>query len=401
MKQTEKLALHGGEPVRDSYLSYGSQWVTERDIEFVVETMRSPFLTQGPKIEEFERAVAEQVGAEYAVAFCNGTAALHGAMFAAGIGQGDEVITTPLTFAATSNAVLYQGGTPVFADIDPQTYLLDVAKAEALITSQTKVIVPVDFTGQPVNMQVFRELADRHGLVYIQDAAHSFGASYAGEPVGSVADMTMFSFHPVKPITTGEGGVIVTNNQDYYERLLRFRSHGITKDPRFMEREIHGPWYHEMIELGYNYRMTDMQAALGIVQLERIEEFIIHRQEIARYYEGAFEAYKEWLVTPKVVADASSGWHLYVISLRIENLTVGRREIFEALQAEKIGVNVHYIPVYFHPYYEKLGYKKGSCPVAEQAYETFITLPLFPRMSEQDIQDVIHAVDKVISFYKK
>jgi UDP-4-amino-4,6-dideoxy-N-acetyl-beta-L-altrosamine transaminase len=403
MNQMEKLAIHGGKPVRNSLLSYGSQWVIEEDIAAVVETMRSPFLTQGPQITEFERKVADKSGAKYAVAFCNGTAALHGAMFAAGIGEGDEVITSPLTFAATSNSVLYQGGIPVFADIDPHTYLLDVEAARNVITPHTKAIVPVDFSGQPVNMQAFRALADEHGLVYIQDAAHSLGASYDGKPVGSIADMTMFSFHPVKPVTTAEGGVIVTNNEEYYEKLLRFRSHGITKDNRWMEGKSEGPWYYQMIELGYNYRLTDIQAALGVTQMERLMEFLSRRNEIARQYDEAFAGLERdgLLRRPVVDVKAVSGWHLYVISLGLENLKTGRREVFEALQAENLGVNVHYIPVYWHPYYKKLGYERGICPCAEQAYETFVTIPLFPRMSDEDVQDVIAAVEKVVTFFAK
>jgi perosamine synthetase len=397
-KQCEKLAINGGTPVRDTVLSYGSQWINEQDIASVVETIKSPFLTQGPKITEFECMVAEQCGAKYAVAFCNGTAALHGAMFAAGIEKGDEVITTPMTFVATSNSVLYQGGTPVFADIDPKTYLLDRKKAEMAITSRTKAIVPVDFAGQPVDMQAFRKLADQFGLVYIQDAAHSFGASYNSQMVGSIADMTMFSFHPVKPVTTAEGGVIVTNSEKYYERLVRFRSHGITKDEHMMVGESEGPWYYQMIDLGYNYRMTDMQAALGLSQLNRLDSFLSRRREIVKQYNHAFEPYErdKLLLRPYIDLRATSGWHLYILSFRLENFTVGRRQIFEAMRAENIGVNVHYIPVYRQPYYENLGYKKGICPIAEEAYETFITIPVFPKMSDEDVSDVINAVEKVI-----
>lgn len=403
MNQLEKLAIHGGKPIRNSLLSYGSQWVTEEDIATVVETMQSPFLTQGPRIAEFESRVAEESGARYAVAFCNGTAALHGAMFAAGIEKGDEVITSPLTFAATSNSVLYQGGTPIFSDINPQTYLLDLEAVRASITPRTKAIVPVDFSGQPVNMQAFRTLADKHELVYIQDAAHSLGASYDGKVVGSVADMTMFSFHPVKPVTTAEGGIIVTNNEKYYEKLLRFRSHGITKDSRWMEGDSEGPWYYQMVELGYNYRMTDIQAALGVAQIGRLTELLSRRNEIAQQYDKAFAGLEHagLLWRPTVDKQAMSGWHLYVLSLNLENLKAGRREVYEALQAENLGVNVHYIPVYLHPYYKKLGYTRGICPQAEQLYETFITIPLFPKMSDEDVKDVIAAVEKVLSFFAR
>ena len=253
----------------------------EDDIAAVVETLRSPFLTQGPKVEEFEQAVADYVGAKYAVAFSNGTAALHGACYAAGIGDGDEVITTPITFAATSNAVLYCGGTPVFADIDERTYNIDPLEIEKKITSKTKAIMPVDFTGQPVNLDAIMEIASRHNLIVIEDGAHSLGANYKGRKIGSQADMTMFSFHPVKPITTGEGGIITTNSEVFYEKLKLFRSHGISKTPYSIEQ---GDWYYEMTELGFNYRMSDIQAALGVSQMHKIDGFIERRREIAALY---------------------------------------------------------------------------------------------------------------------
>ncbi|MGE5701486.1 MAG: UDP-4-amino-4,6-dideoxy-N-acetyl-beta-L-altrosamine transaminase [Clostridia bacterium] len=403
MSQAEKLAIHGGKPVREALLPYGSQWIDDHDVEVVVNTLRSPFLTQGPEIAKFEQAVAEVCGAKFAVAFSNGTTALHGASFAAGIGPGDEVITTPLTFAASSNCVLYQGGTPVFADIDPDTYLLDIEKTKEKITSKTKAIIPVDFTGQPVNIQAFMKLAKEHGVVVIVDAAHSLGASFNGSPVGAIADMTMFSFHPVKPVTTAEGGVIVTNSEEYYEKLRLFRSHGITRDERRFAGENEGPWYYEMQALGNNYRLTDLQAALGTSQMGRLQEYIAKRREISKQYDEAFEALENerLLKRPFQAPQAQSGWHLYIIQLQLENLTKGRREIFDALRAENIGVNVHYIPVYRFPYYQGLGYGAGLCPIAEQLYETFITLPLFPKMSVDDVQTVIRAVDKVLRFYAK
>lgn len=399
----ESLAINGGKPVRSSLLPYGQQWVEERDIEAVVSVLKGSYLTQGPKIEEFEKAVAAQAGSQYAVAFSNGTAALHGACFAAGIGPGDEVITTPLTFAASSNCVLYQGGTPVFADVNETSYLIDIEQVKSLITPKTKAIIPVDFTGQPVDMQAFRELAREHHLVMIQDAAHSFGASFDGKPVGSVADMTMLSFHPVKPVTTAEGGVIVTDNEEYYRKLRLFRSHGITRDPSDLVYESDGPWYYEMQELGYNYRMTDMQAALGISQIQRLDRFIDLRNEIAEEYSRGFSKLEEkgWVRCPSIHGKAHSGWHLYMLQLQLEHLRADRRTIFEALRAENIGVNVHYIPVYLNPYYRKAGYAPGLCPLAEKLYESFITLPLFPKMQASDIQDVIHAVNKVVEYYGK
>jgi perosamine synthetase len=397
----DKLALYGGRSVREKMLPYGTQWISEEDKQAVLEVLDSDFLTQGPRIQEFEQVVAHQSGAKYAVAFTNGTAALHGACFAAGIQPGDEVITTPLTFAASSNCVLYQGGAPVFADVHQQTYLLDIEKTRAKINQKTKAIIPVDFTGQPVNMRAFKNLAAEHDLVFIQDAAHSFGARYNGEPVGSVADMTMFSFHPVKPITTGEGGVIVTNDENYYEKLILFRSHGITKDrDQLIEKEV-GPWYYEMQQLGYNYRFTDIQAALGLSQITKLHSFLNQRRWIAEQYNIYLEdLQREGLIScPKQDRFSSSGWHLYIIKLNEEKLKVERQIIFEAIRAENIGVNVHYIPVYLHPYYQELGYLQGLCPVAEKLYNSFITLPIFPKMDECDVRDVIKAIKKVLIYF--
>ncbi|KJE29098.1 UDP-4-amino-4,6-dideoxy-N-acetyl-beta-L-altrosamine transaminase [Geobacillus kaustophilus] len=392
-----KLAIDGGTPVRESFLSYGQQWIDEEDIEAVVKTLRSPFITQGPKIEQFEEAIARYVGAKYAVAFANGTAALHGACFAAGISPGDEVVTTPITFAASANCVLYVGGTPVFVDIDEKTYNIDPNLIEEAITSRTKAIIAVDFTGQPADLDPIREIARKYGLVFIEDAAHSLGACYKGKKVGSLADMTMFSFHPVKPITTGEGGVIVTDHEEYYLKLKRFRTHGITTEN---VRKNEGPWYYEMVDLGYNYRMTDVQAALGLSQLTKLDAFVQKRREIAAMYHEAFSRIPGVRI-PYQLPYVDSSWHLYVLQLQLENFRVGRKEIFEALRAENIGVHVHYIPVYFHPYYQQLGYKKGICPVAEKWYEAVLTIPLFPKMSEYDIRTVMEGVNKVLSFYRK
>ncbi|WP_374120521.1 UDP-4-amino-4,6-dideoxy-N-acetyl-beta-L-altrosamine transaminase [Neobacillus sp. PS3-40] len=384
---------------RESYLPYGRQWIDDKDIQAVVEVLKGDYLTTGPNINQFEQAVADYVEAKYAVAFSNGTAALHGACFAAGIGDGDEVITTPMTFAASANCVLYQGGAPVFADIDEHTYNIDPIEIEKKITEKTKAIIPVDFTGQPVHLDSILEIAKKHNLIVIEDAAHALGATYKGRKVGSISDMTMFSFHPVKHITTGEGGIITTNNREYYEKLLQFRSHGITRDPDIMIRN-EGPWYYEMQFLGYNYRMTDLQAALGISQLSKIDRFVELRKKYVSMYNDAFKDLHA-IQIPYQVKDGSSSWHLYIIRLKREKLLVSRKQIFEALLNENIGVNVHYIPVHLQPYYQKLGYQRGICPNAEKLYEEIITLPLFPAMTEDDVQDVIKAVTKVIRLYSK
>lgn len=384
---------------RETYLPYGKQWIDEDDIKAVVNVLKGDFLTTGPYVGEFERAVADYVGTKYAVAFSNGTAALHGACYAAGIGEGDEVITTPITFAASANCVLYQGGTPVFADIDEKTYNIDPKKIEKKVTEKTKAIIPVDFTGQPVNLDVIHDIAKKHNLVVIEDAAHALGAKYKGEMVGSLSDMTMFSFHPVKHITSGEGGIITTNSKDYYNKLLMFRSHGITRDADKM-LENHGPWYYEMQFLGYNYRMTDFQAALGVSQLKKIDSFVSRRKKYVEMYNEAFGEVKQ-VITPFQHNDSDSSWHLYIIKLDLGALSVSRKEIFQALQAKNIGVNVHYIPVHLLPFYKEMGHKKGDYPIAEDLYERIISLPLFPAMEEKDVQDVIDAVKETIREYSR
>ncbi|MCE5169318.1 UDP-4-amino-4,6-dideoxy-N-acetyl-beta-L-altrosamine transaminase [Paenibacillus profundus] len=373
-------------------LPYGQQWLDEEDIQAVIDVLKSDFITQGPKIFEFEQSIANKVNAKYAVAFSNGTAALHGACYAAGVTEGDEVITTPITFAASSNCVLYQGGTPIFSDINLTTYNLDPDVMESKITTRTKAIIAVDFAGQPAEMERFKEIAEKYNLILIQDAAHSLGATYRGMKVGSMADMTMFSFHPVKAITTGEGGVIVTDSEKYYQRLLLFRSHGITKNPELLEGN-QGSWYYEMHDLGYNYRMTDMQAALGISQLQRLDQFLARRREIADKYTEAFAGLKG-LITPHQTSHSESAWHLYVTRWLSGSFKVDRRTLFDALRNEGIGVQVHYIPVYQHPYYEKLGYT-SLCEKAEEFYSTAISLPIYPKMNEVDVSDVIQAVKKV------
>ncbi|WP_214631376.1 UDP-4-amino-4,6-dideoxy-N-acetyl-beta-L-altrosamine transaminase [Paenibacillus agaridevorans] len=372
---------------RNTFLPYGKQWIDDEDIAAVVDVLQGDFITQGPAIERFERAVAEYVGAKYVVAFSNGTAALHGACYAAGISPGDEVITTPITFLASSNCILYCGGTPVFADIRPDTYNLDPDDVERKINSKSKAIIAVDFSGQPVETDRFSKLAKENGLVFIQDAAHSLGASYEGRKVGTLADMTMFSFHPVKHVTTGEGGVIATDSKEYRDRLLAFRSHGMTKDPALLERND-GPWYYEMQSLGYNYRITDIQAALGASQMNKLDRFVVRRREIAEQYNRAFADF-ECIMRPYQHPKSNSSWHLYVIRWRVG---IDRADAFAELRKRNIGVHVHYIPVYKQPYYRDLGYADQQCPEAEAYYEEAMSLPIFPAMSDDDVQDVIHAV---------
>lgn len=390
------LAVEGGSPVRNALLPYGHQCIDEDDIKAVVDVLRSDWLTTGPKVAEFEKRFAEMVGAKYAVAVNSGTAALHAAAFAAGIGPGDEVITTPMTFAASANCVLYCGGRPVFADVEADTLLLDPSFVESKISPKTKAIIAVDYAGQPCDYDALKKLSDEHGLILIADACHALGATYKNRKVGTLADMTVFSFHPVKHITTGEGGMVVTDNPDFAVKLRAFRNHGITADHR--QREAEGSWFYEMAELGYNYRLPDINCALGLSQLKKLDKFVARRRQIAALYDSAF-ADMTALSPLARRDDRKSSYHLYVVGLNLSKLNVSRLQVFGALRAENIGVNVHYIPVYWHPYYNKLGYGKGLCPVAEKAYEEIVTLPLFPAMSDRDAGDVIKAVKKVLRAY--
>lgn len=396
----KELAINGGTPVRDKYLSYGCQVVDEDDIEAVVSVLKGSYLTTGPSIKEFEEKVANYVGCKYAVAVSNGTAALHAACYSAGIKEGDEVITTPMTFAASANCVLYCGGKPVFADINPDTYNIDWKEIEKKITSKTKAIIVVDFTGQSVDLDKIKEIAQIYNLIIIEDAAHAIGTKYKGEMIGNISHMTEFSFHPVKTITTGEGGIITTNSKELYDRLILFRTHGITRDKEFLFNKYEGPWYYEQIDLGYNYRITDIQCALGISQLNKLDKFIKRRKELVKMYnEELCEI--DGILLQKEEDFSDTVKHLYIIKLELEKFRVGRKEIFEALQAENIGVNVHYLPVYLQPYYKKLGYKEGLCPNAEDLYKRMITLPLHVNMSDNDLKDVVLAVNKVLNYYRK
>ena len=396
----EKLAINGGIPVRETKIYYGKQWIDENDIYAVDEVLRSDYVTCGPKTQELERSLEQYTGARHAVAVSNGTAALHCACMAAGIGAGDEVITTPLTFAASANCALYCGAKPVFADVEEDTYNIDPKSIEDKITDKTKAVVAVDFTGQAVKHREIREICDRHHLIFIEDAAHAIATTYNGVQVGNLADITTFSFHPVKTITGGEGGAVLTNSDELYQKIQLVHTHGITHDPVLMEEPVHeGPWYYEQIMLGYNYRITDIQAALIVSQMKKLDQFKARRKQIVKMYDEAFAQIPE-IIVQKEIAESDTCRHLYIIRLDLEKLSCTRREFFDAMSAENVQCQIHYVPVYWFPYYQKLGYKKGLCPVAEEVYKGIMSIPLYPRMTDQDVSDVIHAVKKVVENYK-
>lgn len=395
-----ELAIFGGKPVREDKIFYGKQCIEQDDIEAVVNTLSGPYITCGPKVTEFEKRLCDVTEAKYALVVSSGTAALHLAALAAGIKEGDEVIVSPITFAASANCVLYCGGTPVFADINPKTYNIDPKSIREKITDKTKAIIAVDYTGQAVELDEIRKLCDEHNLVLIEDAAHSLGTKYNGKPVGSIADITTFSFHPVKTITGGEGGAVTTNSEEFFKRIHLLRSHGITRDINEMVNKSDALWYNEQIELGLNYRMTDIQASLLCSQIQKLDRFVKRRAEIAKTYDEAFKDMPE-IILQDTIDESYTGRHLYVIQLNPEKLKCTRREFFDALYAENTCPQVHYLPVYMHSYYEKLGYKKGICPNAEYLYENMMSIPLYPSMTEYDVNSVIEAVKKIVDYYRK
>lgn len=396
----EKLAIQGGTPVRETAIGYGRQYIDEEDIAAVVETLKSPALTCGPKIPELEKKLCEVTGAKFAVAVSNGTAALHIAAMAAGIKEGDEVIVSPITFAASANCVLYCGATPVFADIRPDTYNIDPASIREKITEKTKAVVAVDFTGQAVELEEIRQICEEHHLWLIEDAAHSIGTLYKGQPVGSIADMTTFSFHPVKTVTSGEGGAVTTNDEELYRKLCLYRAHGITRNQAEMVNPSDAGWYYEQVDLGYNYRMTDIQAALLISQLKKLSVFSTRRKEIVKKYDEAFGQMPE-ISVQREIPESDTTRHLYILRLNLDLLNCDRREFFDALRAENIGTQVHYIPVYHHSYYEKLGYEKGICPHAEKLYTEILSIPLYYSLTDSDVEDVITGVKKLVAYFRK
>ena len=397
----DQLAIYGGKPVRQDKIGYGRQWIDDDDIESVVKVLKSDYLTCGPTVSKCEEEIAHYVNAKYCTMCANGTAALHIAMLAAGVGPGDEVITTPLTFAASANCALYVGAKVVFADIDKDTYEVDPDDIERKITNKTKAIVSVDFTGQTANLDRIIEICKKHNIILIEDGAQSFGTTYKGKKVGSIADVTTFSFHPVKSITCGEGGAVTTNNDEFGKRIALFARHGITHDEKFMKDTPHeGPWYYEQIELGYNYRLTDFQAALLLSQLKKIDKFKNRREEIVKKYDDEFSKIPE-IKLMKYTEGSDTFRHLYIIQLKLDKLNCTRREAYDALAAEGIQCQVHYVPVYWFPYYKALGYKKGLCSNVEEVYNGFLTIPLYPKMTDDEVCDVIMAIKKVIDYYKK
>lgn len=398
--ETTVLAINGGKPVRDTYLSYGRQYIDSEDIDAVIQILKSDFLSCGPMIKKAEQKLCKVTGAKYCTMVSSGTAALHVACLAAGIGNGDEVIVPPITFAASANCVLYCGGTPVFADIDNHSWNISPKMAEQKITSRTKAIIAVDYMGQAADLNALGALCKKHNLILIEDAAHSIGTRYDNKMVGSIADLTTFSFHPVKTVTAGEGGAVATNDFSLYEKTQLYSKHGILRDrEKFINKNENNCYYEQQV-LGYNYRITDIQAALLCSQLDKLDLFSKRRKELTAFYDEEFSKIQE-IILPREIPQSNTTRHIYVVRLNINHLTVGRNTVLNALRAENIDASIHYIPVYLMPYYQQLGYQKGICPNAEEHYKSSLTLPLFYSMTDQDAADVVNAVKKVLNFYRK
>lgn len=396
----EKPAIEGGQPIRNKFLPYGNQWINEDEINEVIDSLKSDWITTGPKMLHFEEDFKKYIGSKYAVAVNSGTAALHISTSSIDINPGDEVITTPLTFIASANCVVYRGGTPILADIKKDTYNIDPNEIRKKITSKTKAIIPVHFTGQPCDMDEICEIAEENDLYIIEDAAHAIDAEYKGKKIGNISDLTIFSFHPVKNITTAEGGMVTTNFDELNESLLMFRTHGISKDAekRFGKS---GDFYYDMKCLGFRYNLSELHASLGIHQLNKLEDFQKRRREIVNIYNKELQNLEE-ITLPYVKENVKHSWHLYLIQLNLEKLKVNRDHIFKALREENIGVNVHYIPVHYHSYYKnKFGLREGILPNVEWLFPRLLTIPLFPKMSDNDVYDVINAIEKVIKYYRK
>jgi len=380
-----------------SFLPYGRQWIDEDDIAAVVNVLRGEWLTQGPTVEAFEADLAKSASARFAVAFSNGTTALHAACAALGLGPGDEVITTPITFTASANCVRYVGATPMLVDIEAKTATIDPARIEAAIGPKTRAIIPVHYAGQPARMAEIGAIAKRHGLAVIEDAAHALGATFGGSPIGSCShsDMAMYSFHPVKHVTTGEGGAITTNDEKLRDALRLFRSHGITRDPALLHTPSPGPWYQEQILLGHNFRLTDIQAALGRSQLAKLGRFVARRREIAARYDALFAPVRG--VEPVGRLDGTEhAFHLYVVRIDFAGLGKTRGEVMTTLRERGIGTQVHYVPVHMHPSYADRGWGPGSFPVSEAFYAEALSLPMFPAMQDADVDRVASTLVEVL-----
>jgi len=396
----DKPAIEGGTPVREDFLPYGVQWLDDKEISEVIDSLKSNWITTGPKMRFFEDKFKSFIGSKYAIAVNSGTAALHISTSSINIQPGDEVITTPFTFVASANCVVYRGGIPIFADIKKDTYNIDPSEIKRKLTPKTKAIIPVHFAGQPCDMDEIIEIANENNLFIIEDAAHAIDAEYKNKKIGNISDLTTFSFHPVKNITTAEGGMVTTNDDELYNKLLMFRTHGISKDAvkRFGKS---GDFYYDMQYLGFRYNLSELHASLGIHQLNKLEAFQKRRRKITKIYNQELKNIKE-ITIPYVKSDIKHSWHLYVIQVDIDKLKVDRDYIFRALREENIGVNVHYIPVHYHSYYQtKFRLKKGILPNVEMLFPRIITIPLFHKMSDSDAYDVINALEKVIKYYRK
>jgi UDP-4-amino-4,6-dideoxy-N-acetyl-beta-L-altrosamine transaminase len=400
IKERQVQAVEAAErPVREQFLPFALPSIGEEEIAEVVDSLRSGWITTGPKVKRFESEFAAYVGARHAVAVNSCTAALHIALAALGIGPGDEVITSPLTFCSTANVVLHLGGTPIFADIG-EDYNVDPSEIERRITGRTKAIIPVHYSGQPCRMDEILSCARNHGLRVIEDAAHAVGSKYRGRMMGTIGDVTAFSFYAIKNMTTAEGGMITTGDEELAEKMRLLSLHGISKDA-WKRYTSEGSWYYEVTYAGFKCNMTDIQAALGIHQLAKLEHFLEVRRKYVAMYNAAFGEMPE-IHTPVVRPDVRHAWHLYVIGLDLERLTINRAQFIEALRAEKIGTSVHFIPVHLHPYYRQtFGYRPGDFPNAERAYERIVSLPLYPNMSEEDVRDVIAAVTRIVRAHRK
>jgi len=394
------LALLGGKPVRDSFLPYFLHAIEQEEINEVIDTLKSNWITTGPKTHQFEEMFREYVGCKHAIALNSCTAGLHLALVAAGIGEGDEVITSPLTFAATVNVIVHQGAKPIFVDIIPDTYNIDSGKIEAAISKKSKAIIPVHYAGQPCQMDEIMAIAKKYSLLVIEDAAHALSATYKGRKIGTIGDVTAFSFYATKIITTAEGGMVTTDNDELAEKIRLLSLHGISKDA-WKRYSSEGSWYYEILYPGYKYNMTDIQASMGIHQLKKLDRLQDVRKTIARLYTSAFKDMPE-ITEPYVDEQVQHTWHLYPILINTDLLKIDRNKFIEALKLENIGTSVHFIPIHLHPYYQgRFGFKRGDFPNSEYVYERIISLPLYPRMTERDAEDVMAAVKKIVEHYRR